>query len=101
MSKNARYRCASDDAHFFGVFELVEIDAVALLDIPDHFGLEQLSMLAQQHRLLHEEVVDAQRDETFMQAGEVRMCLFHGRAELGETLGRLAGDGRDLVIRHW
>jgi hypothetical protein len=43
------------------------------LDVPDHLGLEQIALGAQQRRLADREIERAQHVETFMGLAQIRM----------------------------
>jgi len=81
------------DALRFSARELLDCQLEAFLDVPDHLGLEQIALGAQQRRLADREVEGAQHMEAFMGLAQVRMRFLDNRPGLGETRSRLPGDG--------
>ena len=86
------------DALRFGALELLDRQLEAFLDVPDHLGLEQVALGAQQRRLVKREVERAQHVEAFMGLAQIGMGFLDDGAGLGKTLRGLAGDGGDFRI---
>ena len=98
FSKNSSVRARHGDALRFGAFELLDGQLQAFLDVPDHLGLEQVALGAQQRRLGERKIERAQHVEAFMGLAQVGMGFLDDGASFRKALRGLAGDGHDFRI---
>ena len=69
-----------------------------LFDVPDHFRLEQVAMLAQELGAADSEALSPEDLEAFMRFGVIRMGFLNDDAFRREPFGRSARNARDLRV---